>query len=145
ASISGSSRAAPFVTAPTQPSAFKMLTCTQPRKAPVPGCSSMSCITTTRGDGILVMCFHKSVRSTYQLPTMGGSADRTLQVAAYPTRGGKLLKRQRKPAVENPSFRNLTPKDSMASDITHVPKDWSWLIWSDVNGVCKIYPSWRRF
>src|SRR5208337_4532018 len=76
---------------------------------------------------------------------MGGSADRTLQVAAYPTMGGKFLNRHRKPAVANPSFRNLTPKLSMASDITHVSQDRSWLIWSDDNGVCKIYPSWRRF
>src|SRR5208337_4366654 len=53
------------------------------------------------------------------------------------TRGGKLLKRQRKPAVANPSFRNLTPKASMASDITHVLMVRSWLIWSDDKGVYK--------
>ena len=56
---------------------------------------------------------------------MGGSADRTLQVAAYPTIGGKLLKRQRKPAVANPSLRSRTPKLSMASAIRQVSKDLS--------------------
>jgi len=48
------------------------------------------------------------------------------------------LKEQRKPAVAKPSFRNLTPKVSMASDVSQELKDRSLLIWPAVNGVCKL-------
>src|SRR6516164_11850079 len=85
---------------------------------------------------MLVICFHQSVLSIYRLPTMGGSADRTLQVAAYPTMGGRHLNRHRKPEVAKPSLRSLTPKASMASEITHVSKERRRLICSRLNVLC---------
>src|ERR1700756_3593768 len=120
ARTAASSRTAPLVTWPMQPSAFRIAACMSPTNAPRPGGLSLSSNTRMRGDGICRMLFQKSARSWNVLPTMGGSPLRSRAVAAYPTMGGASLKMQRMLAFVNPVLCNRILKVSIAFAIMQV-------------------------
>src|SRR5450759_4580550 len=114
------SRTEPLVITPSQRKALRIAACTSPMVEAPLAAASRSWKTAMRGTGSSPIVSHQSVRSTYALPDIGGSADRTRQVAAYPRMRGEPPVTHCKPGRVNPSLRSRTRKCSMALAIVQV-------------------------
>src|ERR1035441_9997176 len=116
----GISRTHPLVITPSHCRALRTAACTSPTVEAPLAVETRSWKTAMRGTGSRPIVSHQSVRSTYALPDIGGSADRTRQVAAYPSRRGAPPVTHCRPGRVNPSLRNRTLKCSIALAIVQV-------------------------